>query len=365
MWCDTTDSCKENKLNNNHIMRVVYNKLLKIENETGLASFASFENTVNIDGYVMRILQKCANSPVERRYKLSTVLNTTKDRVTKLIDQVDVDEVSLAMGTHLSVVEQNANQKYAQLKGKIPTGILLIALADMETDGNDHKLIIIKCDYDEFIAEGTGQQSSGLSVKNQIFKTCQYNIKINDDSFVWGEITASDSTKRCASYWHSEFLELEEQISDDENTKNAYETIKRKILNPLKKDHKPDYWILYNNTIAYMRRTGTFDLDEYKNNIIGAYTPYDNTLKIDDLKDKVEKLRSLNKFDATFTKVPSVITDRVKDLIKLTDELELKVKHNINGMENVIMKYEGNDGRKGITIISQNGYDYAKGLQRQ
>ena len=164
-------------------------------------------------------------------------------------------------------VEMNSNIAHAQLKGKIPIGILLIALADMQTDEDDYKLILIKSDYDEFIAEGTGTQSSGLSIKNQIFKTCIYNIKKQDNGFTWGDITASDSTKRSASYWHTTFLELEECISDKDNTIKAFSMIKNRILNPIKKDHKPDYLVLYNATVGYMRQAGVFNLDYYKNNI--------------------------------------------------------------------------------------------------
>lgn len=346
-------------------MIVDYYKILKIENETGSASFASFQSLDNIEQYVMRILEKCAIAPVERKYKFSTVLTTTKPRIESLIQNDNIDQVSQNMGNHLATVEKNSNDTHAQLKGKIPIGILLIALANMETEEHDHKLILIKCDYDEFIAEGTGVQSTGLSIKNQIFKTCIYNFRKEADGYTWGEITVSDSTKRSASYWHSTFLELEECISDKQNTINAYSQIKKNILIPIKKDHKPDFFALYNATIRYMRSVGTFDLDYYKNEIIGSYIPFDGSLDINDLKNKVEKLRRSGKFDATFNKVPASITDKVKEVIKLTDELDLNIRHNFVGMENVILKAELDDGRKGITIVSSDGYDFAKGLERQ
>ena len=194
---------------------------------------------------------------------------------------------------------------------------------------------------------------------------CIYNFRKEADGYTWGEITVSDSTKRSASYWHSTFLELEECISDKQNTINAYSQIKKNILIPIKKDHKPDFFALYNATIRYMRSVGTFDLDYYKNEIIGSYIPFDGSLDINDLKNKVEKLQRSGKFDATFNKVPASITDKVKEVIKLTDELDLNIRHNFAGMENVILKAELDDGRKGITIVSSDGYDFAKGLERQ
>lgn len=345
-------------------MQVVYYKILKIDNEAGQASFASFENVDNIEKYVMEILNKCASAPTERRYNFSANKHTTKHRVENLINGNEIEGNCLELGNDLATIEMKSNTAYAQLKGKIPIGILLIALADMQTDENDLKLILIKSDYDEFIAEGTGIRSSGLSIKNQIFKICIYNIKKQDNGFSWGEITASDSTKRTASYWYATFLELEEFISDKDNTLNAFHQIKSKILTPIKNDHKPDYLVLYNATVGYMRQAGVFDLDYYKNTIIGLHTPFDVTLNINELKDKVEKLRSSGKFDATFTKVPDVIKDKLKDYIRLTDEIDLNIKQDVAGIENVILKIDLEDGRKGITIVSQDGYDYAKGLER-
>lgn len=345
-------------------MNINYYKIFKIDNVTGCAQLASFENLNNIENYVMNILNKCASAPAERRYKFCDNKQTTKQRVENLINGNEIERNCLELSKDLAIAEKNSNTAHAQLKGKIPVGILLIALADMQTDDKDHKLILIKSDYDEFIAEGSGNQSSGLSIKNQIFKTCVYNIRKQTGGFTWGEINASDSTKRCASYWHSTFLELEECISDKENTKRAFNLIKSKILNPIKNEHKPDYLILYNATIGYMRQVGTFDLDYYKNTIIGQHTPFDATLNISELEDKVEKLRNSGKFDATFTKVPEEIKDKLKEYIKLTDEIDLKIKHDVAGIENVILKADLEDGRKGITIVSREGYEYAKGLAR-
>lgn len=345
-------------------MKVVYYNLLKIDNVAVTASVATFEEHDNINEYVMRILVNCANAQVERTYRFDETLDTTKNRIEKLILQQDVDAVALELGNRLAKVENDSNTANAHLKGKIPTGILLLALVDMETDGNDFKLMLIKSDYDEFIAENTGKLGTGLSMKNQIFKTCQFNVTFGEDSFEWGQISTSDSTKRKAEYWCKTFLELAELLSDETNTINAYEQIKRYVLEPLRKSgHKSDWLILSNYTIGYMRSEGTFDLDYYRNNIIGSFHPTGQGVDIEALKAKLDKLRDKGKFDAVFTKVPEVIKDKVKNVIKLTDEIDLKIKHEIDGMQNIIIPAELDDGRKGVTIVSENGYEYAKDLK--
>ncbi len=347
-------------------MRTIYYKLLRLSNQTGTAEFANFEFLGNIENYVTNILVQTANASVERKYKFNVNLHTTKDRVCYLLTTKgdELEATMLELGKHLASIEKAFNDKNQHLKGKIPDGVLLIAYVDMQTDEGDYKIIILKSDYDEFIADHTGQQSTGLSVKNQIFKTCQFNVKWHENMYQIQQIAASDSTKRQAAYWLKDFLELEAIRQDKENTEKAYELIKKKILNPLKENHKPDYLILYNSTISYMRTEGMFDLDHYRNEIIGNYTPYDETLDKEALLKKVDKLRESDKFDAQFPKVPTAITDKLKSVIKLTDELSLNIKHDIPGIESKIQPYD--EGRKkGITIISDEGYEFAKGVKRR
>ena len=101
-------------------MEVVYYKILKIDNEAGQASFASFENVDNIQIYVMNILNKCASAPTERRYKFCVNKQTTKQRIENLIKEIDIEGNSLELGYDLAKVEMNSNIAHAQLKGKIP-----------------------------------------------------------------------------------------------------------------------------------------------------------------------------------------------------------------------------------------------------
>lgn len=346
-------------------MRTIYYKLLRLTNQAGTAEFANFEFLGNIENYVTNILVQTANAAVERKYRFKAPLHTAKDWIGNLLtlQEEERNDTMLVMGARLATVEKEFNEKNPHLRGRIPDGVLLIAYVDMETDEEDFKIIILKSDYDEFIAEHTGQQSTGLSVKNQIFKTCQYKVKRHEHTYEIVQIVASDSTKRQAAYWLKDFLELEAIRQDKENTEKAYDLIKKKILNPLKENHKPDYLILYNSTISYMRSEGMFDLDYYRDEIIGNYTPYDGTLDMNSLKGKIDQLRASDKFDAQFTKVTTAIKDKLKSVIKLTDELFLNIKHDIPGMDTKILPYEEGQ-KKGITIISQEGFEFAKGVKR-
>ncbi|MDO5343173.1 MAG: hypothetical protein Q4F69_12100, partial [Bacteroidia bacterium] len=107
---------------------------------------------------------------------------------------------------------------------------------------------------------------------------------------------------------------------------------------------------------------GTFDITHYRDNVIGAYTPFDNNLKIDKLKERITNLPEKDKFDPIFEKKPSIINAKFKNIIPLTDEIDLHLKHNIVGMSRVIKPYEDEEGNRYIMIQSKDGYQYAQGL---
>ena len=103
---------------------------------------------------------------------------------------------------------------------------------------------------------------------------------------------------------------------------------------------------------------------KYKDIIIGGYKPFDDSLDINKLKDKIGKLPNKHKFDNTFPKTPRVVTDKFKDLIPLTNEIELKLKQDILNIERVIQPHRDEEKNEYIMILSADGYQYALGLSR-
>lgn len=92
--------------------------------------------------------------------------------------------------------------------------------------------------------------------------------------------------------------------------------------------------------------------------------PYDQTLDINDLKAKCLKLPEKYNFDKKFIKKPEVIKDKFKDSIMLTQDLELKIKQDIQDIEKVILGGIDQGDKKYIKIYSEEGYNYASGLKR-
>ena len=171
-----------------------------------------------------------------------------------------------------------------------------------------------------------------------------------------------DTNSQVSTYWWDKFLELDVITNNDENTRRAFDAIEKEILNPLNRKHKQDYFHLWNLTVGYFRCEGEFNLNDYKDNIIGTYVPFDNELNINDLKLKIENLPGKYKFDSRFDKTPSEIKLRFKKEIKLTDEIKLILEHNVATPKITFKKHSDADG-KYIMIKSDVGYAYAEGLE--
>jgi hypothetical protein len=207
----------------------------------------------------------------------------------------------------------------------------------------------------------TGEIVTGLSIRKKVYKA--FIGEINNQN---GIISTSvfDTNTPVSAYWWDKFLELEVVITNEENTKNAFNAIETDILNPIKKKHKQDYLLLWNASVAYFRSEGEFNLSYYRDDIIGKYIPLDNNLNRDDLKAKVDKLSRKHKFDQRFDKVPSEIHKRFKNTLRLTNEIKLVLEHDVPNPTVTFKSHIDADG-KYLMIRSDEGYEYAEKIRQE
>lgn len=336
-------------------MELLDYQIVCIHNNIGNASIKDFQERENIEQYTKELLTR-AMAQQDRRYKFNENKRTTRDRVLSIAANKSIGELGLELGNDLASTEKNKNEEIKQLNTRIPIGVLIVAYGTHE---NREFVLLLKSDYDQFISEATGIIQSGLSLKNQIFKTCQFIVNRNEQEVEISEITTSDSSKRQSEYWHKDFLELNPIYSDTENTDKAYSLINKNIIKPLQKDSPSDHRTIKQLTVGYFRQSGIFDIDYYRDEIIGKYQPQEpDKVNIEKLKSKIDKIKASKSFDPVFKKDTSVVKDRIKGSYKLTDEMDLKVKSDFPNPQNIILPFE-EDGRKGVTIISERGYDLA------
>ncbi len=346
-------------------MKTVYSKFYKVDNVTQMASEANFEVPVNINAYIQDLIEDCTKKAGDREYKFDETRTTTQPRVMNIINDEKRDATALALADRLTKVEHRRNEQYSQLKGEIPTGILLVAYVDMELDGqSEFKVIIAKADYTEFIEEITGQKKAGLPTKKKLFKSFIVNVTWEDGVPKLSNLKTYDPKKDTASYWWDDFLELSEVRTNAENTQNAMKLLKKEILTPIKEQHKEAYLPLYNATVRYMRTRGSFDLEYFRDNVFGAQVINDPTFNMEKWKNKITKLTKEEKrFDRVFEKQPEVVKERsFSTELELTPLIELRIKNNFSTQDTVI-RARRDEGDDGIFIKSDSGYKFAKGLE--
>lgn len=339
-------------------MEIIFSKLYKIDlSQKAATEKPDYLNNDNFKKYIIELLNQIGKKEPERLYKFKSDFTEVRGLMTKILAENEYVASCQTIANRLlnkEIVAQIDLDK-KKLGTEIQKGMLIISLIRMTDDAL--KLIISKVDYDEFISEMTGEIESGLSLRKKVYKAfvCELN-----NAFQICKTLIFDTNKRTSGYWWDKFLELDVVTTNEENTTRAFDAIETTILKPLNQKHKADYFNLWNSTIRYFRATEEFSIEDYIQNCIGDYLPYDETLNIETLKTKIRELPQTHKepFDSRFEIVKSKITKRLKNTIKLTDQIELHLKQDIPNKESTIIPWLRPDGAKFVMIKSPEGYEY-------
>lgn len=336
-------------------MDVNFSKLYKIDVENNSVSLEQFHENDNLNLYVMDLLQKVTDEIGDREYKFQEGARTIQGALTKIIKEEEIDDACQLIAKRLLQEETTAQERYGHLHD-IQKGMLIISYVKMTEI--ESKIIISKADYNTFLEEISGDIKSGLPLKKKIFKSFIANVA----NGLISKIVTYDVNAKVSKYWWKEFLELSVVVKDEENTIRAFNAIEKSVLEPLKKKSKSDYLHLWNATVAYFRGEGEFLLSHYRDSILGVYAPYDEDVKIEELKKKCNELPAKFEFDHRFEKTPKSVNKRFKKTIELSNAIDLVIKHDIANLSSTFKpKIEG--GRKYIMIWSEEGYEYAQKQQ--
>lgn len=340
-------------------MKIDYLKLIKIDHENNNVQDEPLHDEGNVRDYVMDIIGQITDNAGERRYKFKDGELTMKTWIGGIVNNNERDVRAMDIARRLLEKEDAAQQRYHNITD-IQKGILLITYCKMTE--SEYKMVICKADYTEFIEETTGEKKNGLPTKKKIFKSFAANISVNAGAYSFGDMVTFDVNAKQSKYWFDEFLDLKALHDDSENTEKAFSYLKSKILEQVRRKSKSDYLVLWNSTVAYMRSEGEFSMDHYADTFLAAYHPEVEDLDMNELAQKAKALPQQHDFDSRFQKVPSKINAKLKNPIKLTNDIELVLKKDIPHLSRTIKPHEEEDGTKYIMIQSEDGYKYAENL---
>lgn len=348
-------------------MRTNYYKILRVDNVQGTASVEVFQQHQEIDSYVDELVKQCLEHPGDREYEFKNPDTTCCNRLKNVVLGVNRDAECQSLADRLAQVENNKNDQYANLKNRIPQGLLIIALVDTEEgEAPRERIIMAKADYTEFIEKTSGVKTSGLATKKKVFKSFIATYQIADGNVSFPLLMTFDPQKPKAAYWWDDFLDLKQPRTNADNTKAAFKAIKHDILKKIREKHKEAYLPLYRSTMAYMQTEGDFDLEHYRDEVFGGQLINDPTFDMAAWQQKITNLpNGKNKFDRSFPKVVEEITQpEVGTDIELTPLVALHIKGPFEGMENTIQAIE-HQGHRGVFVITDDGYDMVHGLTNE
>ena len=117
-------------------MKLIYSRLIKIDQINQEVSFEEFNGVENLNRYIMNMIGEIAENDGDRIYKFKDTFTTMQNYIQDFIEDKSRDEVANKIANRLLRIESDAQKSFGQFTS-LQKGILLIAYCDMETTGLD------------------------------------------------------------------------------------------------------------------------------------------------------------------------------------------------------------------------------------
>lgn len=298
-------------------------------------------NKGDIQEYIIDLIDQTNKN----KNKKSFVFESDKVEIYTLIKEIFesnfsnevIDTNSGRIADRLVSKEKSAQERYGHIT-KIQKGNLIQSVFQQK---DKFVFLIAKIELEEFLDSEDFQKQIGLPFENRILKTClievyQY-IDEEDQSnyFEIEKVYVADSNKRISNYWCSDFLELKELNTDENNTDTAYKCIERVLARETMKKSPQDYNVLRNNLIGYFQTQNDFTINGLVEYVFGDnYEPESDEIDIDKLKTNLFELPEKKGFDTQFGIVKNII--KARRVFKVNDKIEIKFKDHIDRLKHIV-----------------------------
>ncbi|MDY3352012.1 nucleoid-associated protein [Riemerella anatipestifer] len=316
-------------------------------------------NSQNLKDYVEELLNEIITSPNRRTYSFKDGDTEIKTSLKKILENnIDIESIIELNAKRLLEKEVNTQEwmRSRNMSVQIQKGSLL----HLNFDINGVKQIIIcKVEHDELLSELTFEKVRGLNTKKKVFKAILIIFDIQ------GKITENYVfDKHNSKYWWDDFLELQQQYTDDDNTEKSLNEID-KVLTPLRNKFYADYVILRNSVIGYFKNNDNLNYSDFISNVVEGYDSVNNDFPKQALVTKLNELPAKKGFDTQFSIVKRKINKKIKHRIKLANNLFLSIDDYVDNLKNILKTCKDSQGNKYVQILSSEGYDKLEDLMRK
>lgn len=337
-------------------MNAIYKSINTINYEE--EKVVSISTPVAFDAFVSELIDHISNNNSVRDYK-------TKSNSTEVIscirticnDTSNAEQVYDKMNTianRLLREEIEAQSKIGSTRTSVKKGSLVQALL---SDENGYVYLLAKVEHSDWVDDTDFSFKTGFSKdKKTIWKSCLFDLS-DLDSVSYTAKVYSDTKAR---FWSKGFLELDEMNTDEINTERAFRAIDSTLNSKHNRINGPDYTILRNGFVLYMKNKEHIDFYNMVEEIVGDYTPIGDGVtneQINELKKKLLELPEKKHFDGQFNSVASAINARCKKELSVNAGIDLKLSRPIEDLFNTISSFEEN-GAKYLKIRTNNDETY-------
>ena len=309
---DTPDSFNE----------YVFELITHINNNQDIRNYKTRSNTTEVIGSILQML-------------------SNKDEADFVIEKVN------GIADRLLRTEITAQKQVGRMRINVKKGSLIQALLLDEEDGN-YSYLLAKVEHSDFVDDSDFSFKTGFSKdKKTIWKSCLFDLT-NPDAEVFDVKVYSDTK---AKFWSDGFLELDETISDEKNTVDAFKAIDSVLNRNIKNVSRQDHTFIRNAFITYLRNHDFIDYSTMISEVVGSYQPVDiSSERFADFKNKLNELPAKKGFDHQFNSVPNAISARIRQTYQVFDGIELKITKDIPDIKTTIKSIQDPDGTRYLKI---------------
>lgn len=278
--------------------------------------------------YMKSLIKEILENPNKKQYKVRDINTQVVSIILKSIKDGFTEEDACSIATRLLDKEKEQQNLVNKLNINIKTGSLFLSLVD---DQECYYCVLVKVDSNDYLDETDVVRRSGLPYENKSFKQCL--IKIDKEDAEITEITEIylfDRNGPIADYWANKFLELDELLTNEKSTKSSFDLITNILKQSTYKVSLSDYTLLRNQTLGYFKTRECFNVNDFLADVFGQYSPENNSININEIKNKIRNKIKENSLDSSFVIVPTAIPNR-------------KIKYTKKVNENVIISVTGYD----------------------
>lgn len=294
----------------------------------------------DMKSYVELLIKSIEESNRQTQYKLSRETTEISQIVLYAVNKGTLNEAvekkCQSAADRFLQYEYAAKEKIEKLHKTIQNGCLIQAL--IEISDKQYKYVFAKGDWSEFLNKDNFSMTEGIHInKKNLGKSCIFYISVNSNN----EATITDCKvllDNPATYFWSDFLDLEKCISDDDSTKNMVKKVTKLIDDSFRKKYPQDRQYLRNTFVTYFRSNELIDYEIIKQTI---FIPYLENADIEKSEqdlflEKYDKLPDLgkNKFSRQFCCIKEKIeTHLIKSRYVLDQHIFLEIQDDYNETE--------------------------------